>query len=131
MKQILTVLILLISFTHAHPQNQNIDTTKVYNFVEISAEFRGGFTALSDFIDQNLKYPAKARELEIEGTVTVKFIIERDGRITNVELLRGIDKELDEEAVRLVSSMPKWRPGKIGRAVRQSYVLPISFRLPR
>jgi TonB family protein len=106
-------------------------TGKVYNFVENSAEFIGGMRALSKWLSQNLKYPPSARRMGLEGRVTVKFIIERDGTISNADVLRGFDRACDKEAVRVVSIMPKWKPGRIngGTPVRQSCVMPIEFKL--
>lgn len=103
---------------------------RVYNFVESSAEFIGGMQALYTYIGRNLKYPAPARRMGVEGTVTIKFIIERDGAITNAEILRGFYEPCDSEALRLIQGMPRWKPGtQRGRSVRQSYVLPVRFRL--
>lgn len=106
------------------------DNNKIFNFVEQSAEFVGGMEALSKWLGRNLKYPPSARRMGLEGKVTVKFVIEPDGTISNVDLLKGFDGACDREAQRVVSVMPKWKPGKQGgRAVRQAYVLPVTFKL--
>ncbi|HTH55075.1 MAG TPA: energy transducer TonB [Cyclobacteriaceae bacterium] len=103
---------------------------KVFNFVEKSAEFVGGIEALYKYISKNLQYPPSARRLGIESTVTTKFIIEPDGKITNGEILRGFQTDCNNEALRLIQSMPRWKPGtQGGRPVRQAYVLPVRFRL--
>ncbi|MBI1770489.1 MAG: TonB family protein [Bacteroidetes bacterium] len=106
--------------------NKNV----VFNFVENSAEFIGGIQALVKWLEKNLRYPANARRMGLEGRVTVKFIIEPDGSITNPQILKGFDRECDKEAIRVISIMPKWKPGtQSGRPVRQSYVIPIGFSL--
>jgi protein TonB len=108
----------------------NGDANKIFNFVEQSAEFVGGMEALAKWLSRNLKYPPSARRMGLEGKVTVKFVIETDGSITGVDLLRGFDGACDKEAMRCVGAMPKWKPGKQGgRAVRQAYVLPVTFKL--
>jgi len=106
------------------------DANKIFNFVEQSAEFPGGTEALYKWMGRNMKYPPSARRMGTEGTATCKFVIEPDGSISNVELLRGFDGACDREAMRVIGIMPKWKPGKQGgRAVRQAYVLPVKFRL--
>jgi protein TonB len=106
------------------------DGNKIFNFVEQSAEFVGGTEALYKWINRNIKYPPSARRMGIEGKVTVKFVIEPDGSISNVDVLKGFDGACDKEAMRVISIMPKWKPGKQGgRAVRQAYVLPVTFKL--
>lgn len=106
------------------------DANKIFNFVEQSAEFPGGTEALYKWMGRNIKYPPSARRMGTEGTATCKFVIEPDGSISNVELLRGFDGACDREAMRVIGIMPKWKPGKQGgRAVRQAYVLPVKFRL--
>jgi len=98
--------------------------------VENSPEFPGGEAALMAFIRKTLKYPAFAVETGIQGKVTVQFTIEKDGSVGNITILRSPADELSKEAIRVVSSMPKWKPGRQhGRAVRVRQVLPITFRL--
>ncbi|MBS1682484.1 MAG: energy transducer TonB [Bacteroidetes bacterium] len=106
------------------------DGNKIFTFVEQSAEFVGGMEALGKWLNKNLKYPASARRMGLEGKVFVKFVIETDGRISAVEVTRGFDGACDKEAARVVSIMPRWKPGKqSGRAVRQAYTLPVWFKL--
>lgn len=105
---------------------------KIFNFVEMSAEFIGGMEALAKYLSKNMKYPPSARRKGFEGTATVKFVIEPDGAITNATILRGFDYECDQEALRVVRNMPPWKPGtQGGRKIRQAYVLPIKFRLSK
>ncbi len=102
----------------------------VYQIVEQMPEFPGGVAELFHYISKNIHYPQKAREKGIQGRVFIGFIVEKDGSVSNVRNLRGIDSELDAEAIRVVESMPKWKPGKHnGEFVRVSYQIPILFKL--
>jgi protein TonB len=86
---------------------------------------------MKSFIDQNLRYPQKAKEHGIEGNVYLTFVVERDGRLTNIKLLRGIGGGCDEEAIRIVRSMPDWKPGlQRGNPVRVQFNMPVKFELP-
>jgi len=92
--------------------------------------FTGGESELYKFLSANLRYPAEAKELGVQGKVYVEFVVERDGSISNVNIKRGIGAGCDEEAARVVSSMPKWNAGKQnGQPVRVLFVLPIKFIL--
>lgn len=105
----------------------------IYEVVEEEAEFPGGFTALKTYLETNLKYPQTAREMHIEGKVYLKFVVSKSGNISNASVLKGIPDcpECDKEAVRVVKSMPQWKPGKInGVAVHSWFNLPVSFKLP-
>ncbi|KAF0128599.1 MAG: TonB family protein [Bacteroidetes bacterium] len=97
---------------------------------EIAPEFPGGINALMNFIARNIRYPEMAREQMIQGRVYLSFIVEKDGSVSSIELLRGIGGGCDEEAIRVVNAMPSWQPGRQnGRAVRVAYNLPIRFSL--
>ena len=100
--------------------------------VEASPQFPGGQLALMEWIKQNMVYPQEAKAKGIEGRVIVKFTIEEDGTVTNGKILRGVDPLLDNEALRLVSIMPKWSPGRrfAGKETRFTYNLPLLFKLP-
>jgi len=103
---------------------------KIFTFVEEYPEFPGGDKALREFILNNLNYPEIARKTGITGTVYVQFVVEKDGSISDVKVVRGIGGGCDEEAVRVVKSMPKWKPGKQrGQPVRVYFTLPIEFKL--
>lgn len=107
-----------------------VDTDKIYEQVEEMPSFPGGSNALLSFIAANLEYPVVAQETGIQGRVIVKFVVEKDGRITDVEITRSVDPSLDREAMRIVKAMPKWKPGKLkGNCVRVKYTVPIVFRL--
>lgn len=98
--------------------------------VENMPTFPGGEKKMLEYVAKNVKYPQLAKEVGTQGRVFVSFIVEKDGSITNVTILRGIGSGCDEEAIRVVKSMPKWNPGlQCGRAVRVSCNLPINFKL--
>jgi protein TonB len=103
---------------------------KVFDVVEQMPSFPGGQSALMQFLQSNVKYPVVAQENGVQGRVVVSFVVERDGSITDVQVVRSVDPSLDREAQRVVRSMPKWIPGKQnGQAVRVKYNVPVSFRL--
>ena len=93
-------------------------------------EFPGGETALMNFIVSNLKYPQSAAQKGIQGRVVLSFIVEKDGSISTIKVMRSPDERLSLEAIRVVRKMPKWTPAKQdGKPVRVKYVLPVTFRL--
>ena len=106
------------------------DDEEFFMVVENMPEFPGGDLGLMKFIQKNVKYPAIAKEYNITGKVYVSFIVDKQGNVTNVKIVRGVDKNLDAEAVRVVSSLPKYKPGKQrGKAVRVMFTIPINFTL--
>ena len=108
--------------------NQDGDT--IYNVAETMPQFPGGTNALMKYLSENTKYPELAKANKIEGRVYVRFVVEKDGGVTNAEVMRGIDKECDAEALRVVSSMPKWQAGtQNGEAVRCRFTIPFIFKL--
>lgn len=105
-------------------------TNKVFDVVEVMPSFPGGNGALMSYLSSNVKYPVVAQENGVQGRVIVSFVVERDGSISDVKVVRSVDPSLDREAARVVKSMPKWNPGKQnGSAVRVKYNVPVSFRL--
>ena len=105
-------------------------TQKIFDVVEQQPSFPGGQGALLSWLNSNIHYPPVAEENGIQGKVVVSFVVEPDGSISNVAVVRGVDQSLDKEAVRVVKSMPKWNPGKQnGQAVRVKYNLPVTFKL--
>ena len=103
---------------------------KVFDVVEQMPEFPGGIKALLDYLCQNVKYPADAENQKVEGRVIATFIVETDGTINNVEVVKPVFPSLDAEAIRVLSGMPKWTPGKqSGKEVRVKYTVPINFNL--
>ena len=106
------------------------DKNGVYQIVEEMPKFPGGEDALMDYVSKNVVYPKEAQEKGISGRVFVGFIVEKDGSVSDVKVLRGIGGGCDEEAVRVISGLPKWKPGKQeGKPVRVSYQMPINFKL--
>lgn len=102
----------------------------VFTVVETMPEFPGGKKALYKFLADNIKYPEKAKKDGIQGRVFVNFIVESNGDVSNVNIIRGVSSELDKEALRVVKMMPKWKPGvQRGKNVRVSFNLPIKFTL--
>lgn len=111
-------------------EEEESEGNQIFTVVEQQPEFPGGEAALMAYIKKNLKYPAFAAENGIQGRVTLSFTVEKDGSIANIEVMRSPAEELSKEAIRVVQSMPKWKPGKQrGKAVRVKYVLPVTFRL--
>ena len=105
-------------------------SNKVFDVVEEMPHFPGGAAALQAFLSSNTKYPVVAQENGVQGRVIVSFVVERDGSITDVRVVRSVDPSLDREATRVVKSMPRWSPGKQnGSAVRVKYTVPVVFRL--
>ena len=109
---------------------KHVEETKVFTVVEQMPMFPGGDAALMSYLANNIHYPTVAAENGVQGRVVVGFVVERDGSITDVSVLRGVDPSLDREAMRVVKSMPRWTPGKQnGSAVRVKYQVPVAFRL--
>lgn len=106
------------------------EEAKVFDVVEQMPSFPGGPSALMEYLHDHVKYPVVAQENGVQGRVVVSFIVERDGSITDVRVVRSVDPSLDREAARVVSSMPRWTPGKQnGSAVRVKYNVPVMFKL--
>ena len=103
---------------------------KVFDVVEQMPEYPGGQAALFEYLSKNIKYPADAEKKKVEGKVFVTFVVDSDGKITDVSLLKKVFPSLDAEAIRVISAMPNWIPGRQkGQAVRVKYTVPIMFRL--
>tara|TARA_B100001564_G_scaffold50337_1_gene37274 strand:- start:2753 stop:3406 length:654 start_codon:yes stop_codon:yes gene_type:complete len=106
------------------------DDDEFFMVVENMPEFPGGDLGLMKYIQKNVKYPPIAKEYNITGKVYVQFIVDKSGTVTNVKVVRGVDKNLDAEAVRVVKSLPKYKPGKQrGKPVRVMFTIPINFTL--
>lgn len=109
---------------------QGVEEEKVFDVVEQMPEFTGGPQALFNWLSANVKYPASAEENGVQGRVIVTFVVEIDGSITDVHVVKSVDPALDKEAARVVKSMPRWKPGKHnGSRVRVKYTMPVTFRL--
>lgn len=117
-------------FTPIVVQEEEIEEDVIFTVVEDQPAFPGGEEARIRYLQENLRYPQMAREAGIQGTVFVTFVVERDGSVTDVRVLRGIGGGCDEEAVRVVRNMPRWQPGRQrGQPVRVQFNMPIRFVL--
>lgn len=125
MKRFLLILALLPLVLKAQEPDE-----KIYDFVEIEPEFPGGPEAMNNWIVQHITYPMAAWENGEHGIVYVKFIIAKTGEVTAAKVVKGVSESLDSEAVRVVSLMPKWKPGmQKGKPVAVNFTLPINFKL--
>ncbi len=112
------------------PQVQEDEPKKTFTVVEVMPEYPGGVNEMMKFLAENIKYPTVAKENGVSGKVYVSFIVEKDGLISDITILRGIGAGCDEEAIRVIKMMPKWKPGtQRGQAVRVQYNVPIKFTL--
>ena len=111
-------------------EEEEADAAEVFFIVEDMPEFPGGELALRKYIGNSVKYPVIAQENGIQGKVYVTFVVGKDGKVRNAGITRGVDPSLDKEALRVVNSLPTWKPGKQrGKTVNVSYTVPINFVL--
>lgn len=111
-------------------RKEGTDPSKPYDVVEKMPQYPGGTGKLFEFLSKNVKYPAEAESNNVQGRVIVTFVVEKDGEISNVKVVKSIHPALDAEALRVINSMPKWTPGmQNGEAVRVKYTVPVTFRL--
>ena len=135
MKQKLLLIMFALFATHAMGYAQDVSTTAQTEtsgeiVVEKQPEFPGGMKALMQYLQRSIRYPAICQQQGIQGRVIVQFVVEVDGSITDVQVLKRINPHLDKEAVRVISNMPKWTPAmQRGENVRVRFTLPVSFRL--
>ena len=116
----------VVATTIAEEEAEN----EIFTIVEEFPEFPGGNAALNSYLANSIKYPVIAQENGVQGRVTVQFVVNQDGSIVDVEILRGQDPSLDREAMRVVSAMPNWKPGmQRGKPVRVRFNVPVNFRL--
>lgn len=112
------------------PTPEETGEDEVFVEVENQPSFPGGMDKLGPWLHKNLKYPASAQESCVQGRVVVQFVVNKDGSIVEPKVIKSVDPALDKEAIRVVSAMPKWSPGRMrGRPVRVRFVLPVTFRL--
>ena len=128
LKVALMMFVLLFSFMTSTAQTKKNDM--VFDVVEVMPQFPGGQIAMLQYLMKNIKYPEQAMKEGIQGRVTVRFIVEKDGSISDVKPVLSVHPLLNKEAVRVVKSMPKWSPGKQnGKPVRVQLIVPIMFKL--
>jgi|GEM_PF-7568 len=119
-----------IKYVPVAVEEEEPEEQTIFEVVEQMPEFpNGGMAGLMQYLSKNIKYPTIAQENGTQGRVTVQFVVNRDGSIVDAKVLRGVDPYLDKEAIRVISSMPKWKPGmQRGKAVRVKYTVPVMFR---
>ena len=128
LKVALMMLVLLFSFMTSTAQTKK--NNMVFDVVEVMPQYPGGQIAMLKYIMENMKYPKQAMKEGIQGRVAVRFIVEKDGSISDVKPILSVHPLLNKEAVRVVKSMPKWSPGKQnGKPVRVRFVVPVMFKL--
>ena len=107
------------------------DENSIFQVVEIQPEFPGGMAELMKYLQKNIRYPQICKEQRVQGRVIVQFVVNADSTITDVNVVKPVNPYLDQEALRVVKAMPKWKPGKQrGEPVRVRFTLPVTFRLP-
>ena len=127
---IIASLVLTVAFAGSLGAQNEKRIDRIYTTVDVEPKFPGGMDGLALFLQRNIKYPKAAQEANLEGTVYVSFVVERNGEVSNVKILRGIGYGCEDECIRVVKLMPKWKPGKNnGRKVRVQYNLPVRFIL--
>jgi TonB family protein len=135
MKKVIAVLSLvfvLLGLNNPSIAQTQVSDEEVFQVVDEGAMFPQGKEAMTEFLAKNLKYPEKAIKDSIAGRVFVSFIVEKDGSLSNIKVLRDIGGGCGEEAIRVMQLMPKWTPAKVGnKLVRQQYYMPIEFRLAK
>lgn len=128
MKNLLIIVVSLFAF-HSY-SNAQTNKDEILIFAEQMPEFPGGQEAMMKYFSKNVVYPKKAKENKIEGRVIGKFVVRNDGSIDSVEVLKGVNTEIDAEFVRVVKAMPKWEPGKQnGKNIAVKFTLPMLFKL--
>ena len=131
-KLILMTVMAVFCLTTASAQKTVVSqkNQKVFEVVEQMPEYPGGMMAMMEFLQDNMKYPADAEKQKVQGKVMVSFIVETDGSISDVKVMKNVFPSLDAEAIRVVKAMPRWTPGKQkGKVVRVHFSLPITYRL--
>ena len=131
MKRIVLVLMFAVAVVFNVQAQKDVEEKEdVFEVVDQMPEYPGGQDSMLSFIVKNVEYPATARQNEIAGKVFVGFVIDETGSVTNAKIIRGVDYDLDKEALRVVNLMEKWTPGKEkGKTVKVKYTLPINFAL--
>ena len=119
-----------VKYTPVEVEEEEVEEQQIFQVVEEMPEFPGGMAECMKWLGKNIKYPTISQENGVQGRVIVQFVVNRDGSIVDAVVARGVDPYLDKEALRVVSMMPKWKPGKQrGKEVRVRFTLPVMFRL--
>ncbi|NDV57582.1 energy transducer TonB [Bacteroides sp. 519] len=111
-------------------EEEKVDETEIFAIAEKMPEFPGGTAALFEYLNKSIKYPTVAIETGTQGKVITQFVVDKDGSISDIQVVRSVDPYLDKEAIRVIRAMPKWSPGmQRNKAVRVKYTVPVVFRL--
>ena len=123
---------IVVASDHGKKEKRSEDQDKIYRSAERMPQFPGGEAALMKYLKMHINYPPMAKANNIQGRVVVQFVVDKTGNIGEVKVVRSVDKDLDEEAVRIIKTLPKFNPGRQNRqAVAVWYTLPVTFKLPR
>jgi protein TonB len=113
------------------PTDTSKNDNQIYTAVQQQASFPGGLKAFGDYLTKNVKYPENAKKQNIKGYVFITFVVEKDGSLSNIKILRSVSSDIDAEATRVIAASPKWEPGRQnGQAKRTQFTVPIKFTLP-
>ena len=119
-----------VKYTPVEVEEEEVDEQEIFQVVEEMPEFPGGLAECMKWLGKNIKYPQISQENGVQGRVIVQFVVNKDGTVVDPVVVRGVDPYLDKEALRVITQMPKWKPGKQrGKAVRVKYTVPVMFRL--
>ena len=127
MKKLFLIMLLAFVSVNAYSQSDDADND-VYNMVDQSAKFQDGYNSIIKFVQENIKFPAEAKENNVHGKLMLSVVVEKDGSLSDITVKKGLGYGLDEEIVRIIKMMPKWQPAQHkGKAVRQSQTIVIPF----
>ena len=127
MKKLFLIMLLAFVSVNAYSQSDDADND-VYNMVDQSAKFQDGYNSIIKFVQENIKFPAEAKENNVHGRLMVSVVVEKDGSLSDIKIKKGLGYGLDEEIVRIIKMMPKWQPAQHkGKTVRQLQTIVIPF----
>ena len=127
MKKLFLIMLLAFVSVNAYSQSDDADND-VYNMVDQSAKFQDGYNSIIKFVQENIKFPAEAKENNVHGRLMVSVVVEKDGSLSDIKIKKGLGYGLDEEIVRIIKMMPKWQPAQHkGKTVRQTQTIVIPF----
>ena len=127
MKKLFLIMLLAFVSLNAYSQSDDSDN-EIYMSVDQSAKFQDGYNSIIKFVQENIKFPAEAKENNVHGKLMVSVVVEKDGSLSDITVKKGLGYGLDEEIVRIIKMMPKWQPAQHkGKAVRQSQMIVIPF----
>ena len=127
MKKLFLIMLLAFVSVNAYSQSDDADND-VYNMVDQSAKFQDGYNSIIKFVQENIKFPAEAKENDVHGRLMLSVVVEKDGSLSDITVKKGLGYGLDEEIVRIIKMMPKWQPAQHkGKTVRQTQTIVIPF----